>query len=203
MRTFKSCNFDNFDKYHYEKEVVMNHKQTADVKNVLARVASDTTIMSMLLEFERTLDNIDLYAYKNWDAGEIVEGPDVSRYWFTLTLMYPYKMMPDPAGAERLEKYGCKVSYQENVFKHSVRIRSREDYADPTLKTAKIKEHKVWLVKIIMPRRFIDDGIEANILSARDVDVNTDDISQAYDDGMVDEGMGEQLESPNNGMGEF
>lgn len=177
----------------------MNHKQLEDVKGVLARVASDTTIMSMLLEFERTLDNVDLYAYKNWDAGEIVEGPDVSRYWFTLTLMYPYKMMPDPAGAERLQKYGCKVSYEESVFKHSVKIKSREDYSDPLMKIAKLKKHKVWLIRIEMPRRFIDDGIEDNILSIKNVDINTDDVSQAYDDSMDD--------SMDNGtddtMGEF
>lgn len=159
----------------------MNNKQLKDVRNVLNRISSDQTLMSMLLEFERTLDNVDVYAYQNWDSGEIVEGPEVSKYWFTVTLMYPYKMMPDPDGALRLQKYGCKVTYTEDIFKVPVVITDRSDYEDPSLKTAKIKKHKVWLVKIVMPRRFIDEGLEEQYNAMRDVGVDTSDISDAYD----------------------
>ena len=160
---------------------MMNNKQLKDVKNVLNRISSDQTLMSMLLEFERTLDNVDVYAYQNWDSGEIVEGPEVSKYWFTVTLMYPYKMMPDPDGALRLQKYGCKVTYKEDIFKVPVVITDRSDYDDPSLKTAKIKKHKVWLVKIVMPRRFIDEGLEEQYNAMRDVGIDTTDISDAYD----------------------
>ena len=33
-----------------------------------------------LLDFERVLDELDIYAFKNWEIGELVEGPDVGKY---------------------------------------------------------------------------------------------------------------------------
>jgi hypothetical protein len=32
-----------------------------------------------LLDFERVLDEMDLYAFKNWDRGELVQGPDIGK----------------------------------------------------------------------------------------------------------------------------
>lgn len=165
----------------------MNSKQLSDVQSVLARLSSDKDVFSMLLEFERTLDKVDLYAYENWFSGEIVDGPHVDRYWFTCTLMFPYKMMPDPEGALRLEKYGCKVFYEEDIFKNPVKIKSRDDYSNTYSKVAKIKKHKVWLVTIKMPRRFIDEEIDSAIAFTKDVAVDTADISQAYDESQGDD----------------
>jgi len=159
----------------------MNTKQLKDVQGVLSRLATDKDAFSMLLEFERTLDNVELYAFDNWFNGEIVAGPQISRYWFTCVLMYPYKMMPDPEGALRLEKYGCQVSYEESVFKHPVKIKGKESYEDPYTKKAKIKKHKVWLVTIKMPRRFIDEEIDNAIAFMKDVEVDVTDIEAAYD----------------------
>ena len=36
--------------------------------------------MATLLDFERVLDDADLYAYVNWEIGELVQGPMVKRY---------------------------------------------------------------------------------------------------------------------------
>ena len=33
------------------------------------------TLLDILLEFERVLDDSGLYAYKNWSLGEVAEGP--------------------------------------------------------------------------------------------------------------------------------
>ena len=49
-------------------------------------------------KFEGVLDSLDLYAFKNWDKGEVLEGPNVSRHFIEVTLMYPHKQMPDPDG---------------------------------------------------------------------------------------------------------
>ena len=65
--------------------------------------------MSTLLDFERVLDEADLYAFKNWLIGELVQGPVNGRYSTTCTFMWPYKLMPDPRGALRLINIGCKV----------------------------------------------------------------------------------------------
>ena len=53
---------------------------------------SSDNVLDILMEFERTLDNLDIYVFKNWIKGEIVEGPQIDRYWITVSLMYPYKM---------------------------------------------------------------------------------------------------------------
>src|SRR5690606_1880624 len=113
-------------------------------------------------EFEKTLDNCNLYAYENWMNGELVEGPDINRYWFTTTWMYPYKMMPDPDGGLRLIKYGCKVSYKKDYFLQPTKVLNTTDI-DTTKgqrKAAKIDKHPVWLITIDMPRRFVDEAQE-------------------------------------------
>lgn len=162
----------------------MSDKQLNDVHQVLSRLSGDKDAFSMLLEFERIMDNIDLYTYENWFNGELVEGPSMNRYWFTCTFMYPYKMMPDPEGGLRLEKYGCKVQYKEATFKCPISVKGRESYEDFKTKKVKLKKHKVWLVTVTMPRRFIDEGINDSLAFMQNVDVNTDDISQAYDEGL-------------------
>ena len=50
----------------------------------------------MLLEFEGVPDNIQLYAHKNWDKGEVVAGPNLGRYFIEVALMYEEKDMSDP-----------------------------------------------------------------------------------------------------------
>ena len=53
------------------------------------------TLLDILLEFERVLDEAGLYAYKNWNLGEVAEGPKLSRYWISVKLMYPYIKIPE------------------------------------------------------------------------------------------------------------
>ena len=60
-----------------DKELFKNHEdywQVADnIKNIYMSDGSLTT----LLDFERVLDELDIYAFKNWEIGELVEGPDI------------------------------------------------------------------------------------------------------------------------------
>jgi hypothetical protein len=37
-----------------------------------------------LLDFERVLDELDLYAFKNWQIGELVSGPVIGKYLVTV-----------------------------------------------------------------------------------------------------------------------
>jgi hypothetical protein len=155
-----------------------------EVKNKLAHLRANTNVLDLLMEFERTLDNSNLYAYRNWINGEIIEGPTLERYWVTVKLMYPYKMMPDPMGGLRLQKYGCKVSFEKDTFKAPVKILSRDSFSDFAKKKAKIKVHKVWVVTIVMPKRFLDERLLDTITAYGDENslvVDTNDISQAYD----------------------
>jgi len=166
-----------------------------DIKNRLSYINSNVNILDLLMEFERTLDSVNLYAYKNWLSGEIVEGPIIDRYWVTVKLMFPKKLMPDPLGGMRLVKLGCKVNYEEDQFKAPVSISGPQSYSDFTKKKAKVKLHDVWIVTIVMPKRYLDERILDTIASYGDknsLTVGVDDIAQAYDDSMsteMDAGM--------------
>ncbi len=184
-----------------------------DVKNKLSYLNSNVNVLDLLMEFERTMDNANVYAYKNWMDGEIVQGPDIERFWVTVDFMFPYNMMPDPMGGMRLTKLGCKVTYRKDNFKVPVKITGRHSYSNFEQKKAKIKTHKVWIVSICMPKRFLDERLLDIINSNGDensLDVDTTDISDAYDanvesvedmgeggmegmDGMEGEDMGEEM----------
>ena len=60
-----------------DKEIFKNHEDywlVAD--NIKGIYMSDGSLLT-LLDFERVLDELDIYAFKNWQLGELVQGPDV------------------------------------------------------------------------------------------------------------------------------
>ena len=160
-------------------------KRVNDIMALLKRVGGQSTSLDMLMEFEKTLDAANLYAYKNWMSGELVEGPSINRYWFTTMWMYPYKLMPDPQGALRLLKYGCKVSYAQDTLLEPKSVKNTQTDlkggAANERKQAKILRKPVWLVQIEMPRKFVDDAHDA-LLQFEDGEIDMDDINAAYDE---------------------
>lgn len=153
-----------------------------DVKEQLAMISAEKSVLDMLLEFERTMDNANVFAYQNWLSGELVDGPKIERYWVTCKFMYPYNLMPDPMGGMRLEKFECKVTFQKDIFESPVKVTGPASYADPRTKSAKLKKHPVWIVTIQMPKSFIDERLQDEVESQNSIAVDTDDISTAYDD---------------------
>lgn len=70
-----------------------------DIKDILKNIENiygSTTSLEILKNFERVLDELDLYVYENWLDGELVAGPLDSRYWVTCKFMWPLKEMPNP-----------------------------------------------------------------------------------------------------------
>lgn len=167
-------------------------KKINDVLATLKRVDEHETSLTMLLEFEKTLDNAGMYAYENWMEGELVEGPDINRYWFTTTWMYPAKLMPNPDGGLRLIKYGCKVSYKKDYYLEPTKVLNLTDIdaSKGQSKAAKIERRPVWLVTIEMPRRFVDEAQEG-ILRIGDVEIDIGDINAAWDENLEDAGAKE------------
>ena len=45
--------------------------------------------ISVLLDYERVLDEMDIYAFKNWSGAELVDGPDIGRYSVTCIWLWP------------------------------------------------------------------------------------------------------------------
>jgi hypothetical protein len=166
------------------------------IKSTLVGISKGEGVLDMLIEFERTLDNAEIFAYKNWILGEIVAGPDIGRYWFKITLMYPYAMMPDPNAGLRLTKLGAKVGFKKGVFNKPVKVHGPQDWADPQSKRAKMAEHEVWLVTIDMPIKYIKRGLaHIDDIIQQDIDDTNAEIADAFDEmpqddmGMEDPGM--------------
>ena len=153
-----------------------------NIKDTLTVLSSGDGLMEMLMEFERTLSNVDMFAYRNWIDGELVQGPEIDRYWFTTTWMYPEKRMPDPDAALRLEKIGCKVSYKKDVFEKPTKILEPSDWEDPKTKKAKMEYHGVWLVTIRMPKKFVTEQLESFLDEIEtDIDEQTTEIAQEFE----------------------
>ena len=146
--------------------------------------------MSMLLDFERVLDESDLYAYKNWDIGELVAGPIVKRYTVSCIFMYPDKLMPNPKGAMRLVSVGCHIKFKKTKIKVPVEIKSPFDYK-PGTHYPKMTERDVWLVYIEMPKELMNDIREGSIdLAGQTIDLG--ELDDAYDDDLDKEANSEQ-----------
>ena len=167
-------------------------KTINDALAALKRADENITSLDMLLEFEKTLDNASLYAYKHWMDGELVDGPDLNRYWFTTTWMYPKKHMPDPSGGMRLVKYGCKITYAEDVYQQPTKVLGPEDIepGKDQPRKAKMEDIPVWLVTIKMPRKFVDESQEG-ILRIGDQELDVEDINAAWDEDLEHAGTKE------------
>jgi hypothetical protein len=136
--------------------------------------------MSTLLDFERVMDEADIYAFKNWIVGELVDGPVVGRYNCTCIFMWPYKLMPDPRGALRLANIGCKVTYGKGEIKVPVEVKDYEDYV-PGTRYPKMAKRKVWFVEVVIPFELMDDIKEGSIDLA-DQTIDLSEIEDAYDE---------------------
>ena len=123
------------------------------IRNVQSLYAVGPTL-STLKDFERVIDELDVYVFENWQEGELLEGPIDSRHFVTCSFMWPAEKMPDPAGGKRLLDKGCKVTYKKDELLKPRQIKSPEDYRPGTTK-GKIDAHDIWVVTIKMPKELI------------------------------------------------
>ena len=132
-----------------------------------------------LLDFERVLDELDLYAFRNWQIGELVSGPIVGKYRVTCIFMWPEKLMPDPRGARRLLPFDCEVKFKKTSMKVPMKIEDPSDYR-PGTKKAQLIEKKIWLVQIAMPKSLMSD-IRTGSVELEDEEIDLEDLDQAYE----------------------
>ena len=123
------------------------------IRNVQSLYAVGPTL-TILKDFERVLDELDVYVFANWEDGELLSGPVDSRHFVTCSFMWPADKMPDPSGGKRLLDRGCKVTYAKDELLKPREIKSPEDYRPGTTK-GKIDAHDIWVVQIKMPKELI------------------------------------------------
>lgn len=133
----------------------------------LATIEDTPHVLSILLEVEDVLDSLDIYVFKNWILGEVIDGPRIKRYWVTVTLQYDHKKMPDPRAGLRLLKHGILVSFEKGELEAMPNTP-----AEP-----------IWLVKLEVPRRLLS-GVNNTASDFYDDEVDQDDLEGAKDMGI-------------------
>ena len=148
-----------------------------------------------LLDFERVLDELDLYAFKNWQIGELVSGPDIGKYRVTCIFMWPEKLMPDPRGARRLLPFDCEIKYKKTAMKVPMKVENPSDYRPGTHK-ARLIEKKIWLVEITMPKSLMTD-IRTGSVELEDEEIDLEDLDRAYEKDLDQESYQSEQQAEN------
>jgi len=131
-------------------------KDILDVIKNVDTIYSSNSSLAVLKDFERVLDEMDVYVYDNWFDGELASGPKIDRHWVTCEFMWPIKKRPDPDGARRLIEIGCRVKYEKTEIIEPRKIRSPDDFR-PGTKKGKLESRPIWIVKIVMPKKLVFD----------------------------------------------
>jgi hypothetical protein len=162
----------------FDSEIFKDHADYWQVaQNIKDIYLSEGTLMT-LLDFERVLDSMDLYAFKNWDIGELVQGPTVGKYHVSCIFLWPENLMPDPRGGRRLLPFDCEVKYKKTNMKIPIKIDDPSDYR-PGTKIARIIEKKVWLVEITMPKTLMSD-IRTGSIDLEEQELDLQELDNAY-----------------------
>jgi hypothetical protein len=131
----------------------------ADLKDIISNIEQiygSNNSLNLLKDFERVIDELDIYVFDNWIDGELVQGPNEERYHISCTLFWPIDKMPDPKGAARLLDYGCKIKVKETILNKVRKIKNPDDIR-PGTKKGKIDQEEILLMKIVMPKKLITD----------------------------------------------
>lgn len=144
-------------------------QDVVDIIKNIELIYDSNTGFQVLKDFERVLDELDIYVYKNWQDGELVAGPKIERHWVTCTFMWPADKMPDPEGGKRLLDYDCKIRFGKDHLIKPRQIRKPGDVR-PNTRKGKLDREPIWLVEIQMPKTLIAD-IFTGYQEQRDTDI--------------------------------
>lgn len=154
------------------------------LENTKTIYMTDSALTS-LMDFERVIDELDVYVFENWKKGELAEGPIYEKYFVTCTFMWPYKLMPDPRGGEKLLDYGCHVRYKKDRLEYPVKVESPDDFK-PGTRVPRMASTPIWLVEIVMPKKLMQE-IHQGSVELENEKLDIEDIEQAYETGMDDD----------------
>jgi hypothetical protein len=168
-----------------DKDIFKNHEDYWLVADNIKDLSMSEGSLLTLLDFERVLDDLDLYSFKNWQLGELVSGPEIGKYKVGCIFLWPEKLMPDPRGARRLLPFDCEVKFKKTRMQIPIKIEEPDDYVPGTHK-ARLIEKPVWLVEIIMPKNLMSD-IRTGSIELEDQDIDLEELDDAYAEDLDDQ----------------
>jgi hypothetical protein len=166
-----------------------NLSKTVELKELIENIKGiyeSTNLLEILTDYERVLDNLDVYAYKNWGRGELAEGPISTRYWVTCKFIWPKKMPPDPLFIKRMQNNGIDVSVHTGDLKRPKHVESREDFKPGTF-YPKLVKHPVWVVEISIPKHLTQE-VEKGYMDLGGEKMDLSELDQAYDEDLDKQG---------------
>ena len=150
-------------------------------------VYESSNLLDILGDFERVLDNLDMYAYLNWGKGELVNGPISSRHWISAKFMWPKKMPPDPMFLNRLANNGIDFDVQTSNFKRAIKVTSYDDFKPGTF-FPKLVKHPVWTIEIWIPK-YMAQEVQQGYMDLGGEQIDMADLDDAYDKDLDQEGV--------------
>lgn len=182
----------NFAKY-YNRLILVNMNQE-NIITQLDKNINRSSALETLMQVDGILEDLNIYAYKNWIEGEIVDGPHIKKYMVTVTFMYSKKNMPDPDAIPRLESNDIAVKMEKSKLKDVAKLVTPDDIETPDgpdgLRPGQSKTKTVmkpiWLVTLAIPRKYMD-GLSAGKIRIDDMSIDSADVEAAYDQGLGDD----------------
>jgi len=170
---------------HYSKSVELQ-KLIENIKGIY----DSSNLLEILTDFERVLDNLDIYAFPNWRYGELAEGPVSSRHWVTAKFIWPKKLAPDPMFINRLVNNGIDCDVYESKLMAPVKVESYEDF-EPGKFYPKKSTHPIWVVEICIPKHMIQN-VEKGYMELGDEQIDLAELQSAYEEDLDNEGVVDQ-----------
>lgn len=168
----------------------MNDSKLDRALQVVRRIDDSPDLVDIMISIEDYLDRNDIYAFKNWIHGELIDGPHISPYWIRVSFKWPHRCMPDPRGGLRLLPHGTKVRFGKECENVPQPIEEPGDY-EPGTHKPRIKKEMVWVVELTIPRRFVED-IESEIMDLYDDRVDDmETVEDAEAEGKTEEDIGQ------------
>lgn len=170
-------------------------------------------LLDILIGVEKYFDDMDLYAYKNWIYGELVEGPIVEKYWVTVTFKYDHDTFPDPLATKILERQGTKVfvkaDYEVSPISHPRKLGDMETVAAQASGISLPADERVPIIlyKFQIPRRIVNpESFDEYKLMASDFNSNDEsavapmmDMDNEEDVQEMDQEFGQEPPAQNQG----
>ena len=160
----------------------------ANIKDIIENIKEiymTDSSLTTLMDYERVLDELDIYSFRHWKLGELVSGPVYEKYFVTCSWMYPFRKMPDPSGAERLLNYGCEISYKKDTLEYPIEVKGYDDF-EPGTKVPRMVKDPIWIITITMPKKLMSE-IQQGSIELENETLDAEDIETSYEQGVDDE----------------
>jgi hypothetical protein len=153
-----------------------------DIIDNLGVVRENGNSLGILMDFERVLDQLDIYTYKNWYLGELVDGPKSNRYFVTASFMWPDNLPPDARALKKLKNFGILHKVKLDEFHYTLRPKSYEDFESGSF-MPKTTQRPVWVVELKIPKDLMQQ-IETGYAEIEGQQIDLQDLDSAYEDNL-------------------